>query len=150
MFSHSVVSNPVHGDSPGKNTGVDCHSFLQGNFLTQGSNPGLLHCWQPLYCLSYQGSHSFWAVKLIFTLINRTICHMNCQASRGLQCRSKHRNEGVCAAKVTTPYSKYFSIGGDFAPFSQGTFVTVRDILSCHCGMARCEWPPGARSQGSC
>ena len=34
----------VHGDSPGKNTGVGCHSLLQGIFLTQGSNPGLLHC----------------------------------------------------------------------------------------------------------
>ena len=32
-------------DSPGKNTGVGCHALLQGIFLTQGSNPGLLH-WQ--------------------------------------------------------------------------------------------------------
>ena len=30
-------------DSPGKNTGVDSHSLLQGIFLTQGLNPGLLH-----------------------------------------------------------------------------------------------------------
>ena len=29
--------------SPDKNTGVDCHSLLQGIFPTQGSNPGLLH-----------------------------------------------------------------------------------------------------------
>ena len=29
-------------DSPGKNTGVGCHAFLQGIFLTQGSNPSLL------------------------------------------------------------------------------------------------------------
>ena len=29
---------------PGKNTGVCCHFLLQGIFLTQGSNPGLLHC----------------------------------------------------------------------------------------------------------
>ena len=36
-------------DSPGKNTGVSCHSFLQGIFLTQGLNPGLLHCRQILY-----------------------------------------------------------------------------------------------------
>ena len=27
---------------PGKNTGVDCHALLQGIFLTQGLNPGLL------------------------------------------------------------------------------------------------------------
>ena len=33
-------------DFPGKNTGVGCHFLLQGIFLTQGWNPGLLH-WQP-------------------------------------------------------------------------------------------------------
>ena len=37
------------------NTGVGCHFFLQGIFPTQGSNPGLPHCRQTLYCLSYQG-----------------------------------------------------------------------------------------------
>ena len=31
-------------NSPGKNTGMSCHSFLQGIFPTQGSNPGLSHC----------------------------------------------------------------------------------------------------------
>ena len=46
----------VHGDSPGKNTGVGWHVFLQGIFPNQGSNPGLLHCKQTLYPLSYQGS----------------------------------------------------------------------------------------------
>ena len=43
-------------DSPGKNTGVGCHSLLQGIFRTQGSNPGVLHCRQILYQLSHQGS----------------------------------------------------------------------------------------------
>ena len=54
--SGSVVSDSLqpHGlqparllcpwDFPGKNTGVGCHSFLQGIFPTQGSNPGLLRC----------------------------------------------------------------------------------------------------------
>ena len=32
-----------------KNTRVGCHSLLQGIFLTQGSNPGLLHCRQILH-----------------------------------------------------------------------------------------------------
>ena len=36
-------------NSPGKNTGVGCHSLLQGIFLTQGLNPRLLHCRQILY-----------------------------------------------------------------------------------------------------
>ena len=43
-------------NSPGKNTGVGSHSLLQGIFLTQESNRGLLHCRQILYQLSYQGS----------------------------------------------------------------------------------------------
>ena len=43
-------------DFPGKNTGVRCHSLLQGIFMTQGSNLGLLHCRQILYWLSFQGS----------------------------------------------------------------------------------------------
>ena len=43
-------------DSPGKNTKVGSHSFLQGLFLIQGSNLGLLHCRWILYHLSYQGS----------------------------------------------------------------------------------------------
>ena len=54
--SHSVLSNSLwcHGlehashlcplNSPGKKTGVGSHSFLQGIFSTQGSNPGLLDC----------------------------------------------------------------------------------------------------------
>ena len=31
-------------------------SFSRGIFLTQRSNPGLLHCMQILYCVSHQGS----------------------------------------------------------------------------------------------
>ena len=66
--SHSVVSNsfvipwtiacqaPLSLDFPGKNTGVGCHSLLQGIFPTQGLNSGLLHCRQILYHLSHQGS----------------------------------------------------------------------------------------------
>ena len=43
-----------HGwKSPGKKTGVGCHSLLQGIFLTQGSNPGLLNSKQ---ILGHQGS----------------------------------------------------------------------------------------------
>ena len=52
----SPPGSSVHGDSIGKNTGVGCHALLQGNFPTQGSNPGLLHCRWILYHLSHQGS----------------------------------------------------------------------------------------------
>ena len=52
----SLPGSCVHGDSPGKNTGVGCHALLQGIFPTQGSNSGLPHCRQILYHLSRQGS----------------------------------------------------------------------------------------------
>jgi len=52
----SLPSSSVHGDSPGKNTGVDCHALLQGISPTHGSNPGLPHCRRILYHLSQQGS----------------------------------------------------------------------------------------------
>ena len=50
----SPPGSSVHGDSPGKNTGVGCHSLLQGIFPTQGSNPGLPHGRQILYRLNHQ------------------------------------------------------------------------------------------------
>ena len=37
---------------PGKSTGMGYHFLLQGIFPTQGWNPGLPHCSQPLYHLS--------------------------------------------------------------------------------------------------
>ena len=73
-LSHVRLCNPmdcsppgssVHGDSPGKNTGVGCHALLQGIFPTQGSNPGLPHCRQILYCLNHQRSPGNLCPKLI-------------------------------------------------------------------------------------
>ena len=45
-------------DSPGKNTGMGCHTFLQGIFLTHGLNPYFLHLqhWQVLQYQCYLGS----------------------------------------------------------------------------------------------
>ena len=61
--SCSVVSDSLrpHGlyspwNSPCKNTVVGSRSLLQGIFTTQGLNPGLPHCSQILFQLSYQGS----------------------------------------------------------------------------------------------
>ena len=46
----------VHGDSPGKNTGVGCHALFQGFFPTQESSPDLLHCRWILNHLSQQNT----------------------------------------------------------------------------------------------
>ena len=51
-------------DFLGKNSGLVCHFLLQGIFLTQRWNPGLLHCRQMFYHLSHQGSPSMlWSPK---------------------------------------------------------------------------------------
>ena len=42
LMDQSLPGFAVHGDFSGKNTGVGCHALLQGIFLTQGSNLGLL------------------------------------------------------------------------------------------------------------
>ena len=59
-------------DSSGKNTGGGCHFLLQGMFLTQGSNPCLLHCRQILYHLSHQESpiYGLGAIKKSLTNIS--------------------------------------------------------------------------------
>ena len=48
-------------NAAGKNIGVGCHFFLRGIFLTQGLNPGLLHCRQIVYCLSHWENHGLYA-----------------------------------------------------------------------------------------
>ena len=69
-----VLCNPVDNSPPGpsvhsagKNTGVGHDALLQGFFPTQGSNLGLPHCRQILYCLTHQGSPVFIMVNGYFT-----------------------------------------------------------------------------------
>ena len=56
--SPTLQADSLHSEPPGKpkNTWVSSLSLLQGIFLTQESNQGLLHCRGILYQLSYQGS----------------------------------------------------------------------------------------------
>ena len=51
----SPPGSSVHGNSPGKNTGVGFHALLQGIFPTQGSNSSLSHCRWILCHLNHQG-----------------------------------------------------------------------------------------------
>ena len=72
-ISHTVVSDSSQSrglqparllclwSSLGKSDGMSCHFLLQGIFLTQGLNLGLLHCRWILYQLNHQGSlHNYW------------------------------------------------------------------------------------------
>ena len=67
--SHSVVSDSTK--PPGQNTKVGSLSLLQGIFLTQELNWGLLHCRWILYHLSYQGSPCGFINKVQFHVLTQ-------------------------------------------------------------------------------
>ena len=54
----SLPGSSLHGNFPGKRTGVGWHFLPQGVLLAQGSNLGLAYCRQTLHRLSHQGSPS--------------------------------------------------------------------------------------------
>ena len=58
-LSYSPPDSSCPWNSPRKNTGVGCHSLLQGIFPTQELNWGLLHCRQILYRLSHKGNTEY-------------------------------------------------------------------------------------------
>ena len=58
LMECSPPGSSVHGILH-KNTGVGSHFLLQGTFLTQGSNPGLLHWQVDSLPLSHQEAFTF-------------------------------------------------------------------------------------------
>ena len=106
--SHSVVSDSLrpHGLQPtrlfcpwtssGKNTGVACHSLLQG------SDSGLLHCRLILYHLSHQGSPGCsWYLAIIdlqhasgFSSLVISTGHQESGSDTGLAGRLVHHDRG--------------------------------------------------------
>ena len=59
---------PRSWDSPGKNTGVGCHSLLQGIFLTQGLNPRISSIAGRLYTV--WENHLFWSPFILPSLVD--------------------------------------------------------------------------------
>ena len=51
-----TCQTPLSMEFSRQESGVGCHSLLLGILPTQGLNLHLLHCWQILYHLRYQGS----------------------------------------------------------------------------------------------
>ena len=71
-------------NSLGKNSGVGCHSVLQGPFPAQGSNPGLLHyrhkngqLRQIIHEVTCHVLFSFWDV-LVIIISMEGICLQTC------------------------------------------------------------------------
>ena len=113
-FCEPMDCNPtgpsVHGDSLGKNTGVSCHSLLQGIFPTQGLNPGLPRCRQNLYCLSQKGSLGLVDNNLLI-LIHRfsQMYHLNVRFNGGGEYRPQRNS-----------LDSLFSFSVSLKPFQNG------------------------------
>ena len=97
----SPPGSSVHGDSPGKNTGMSCHGLLQGIFPTQGPSPGLPHRRRILHHLSHQGSPSTTAASSKLMCVTWLVLS-NSLRPRGLQLirllcpwNSPRKNTGV-------------------------------------------------------
>ena len=88
------------GNSPGQNTGVGSFSLLWGIFPTQGSNPGLPHCWQILYQLSHKGS--------LISLIGTAKFYVNLINSKSIP----KSGSGIDEIPVYNPFTAAF--GGYF------------------------------------
>ena len=81
--SHLAVSDFLwqHGlysswNSLGQNTGVGSLSLLQGTFLTQGQNPGLLHCKRILHQLNHNLGQLSSVAQSCLTLCEPMDCSM--------------------------------------------------------------------------
>jgi len=71
-MSPTLQADSLSSEPPGKpiNTGVGSLSLLQGIFLTQESNRGLLHCRWILYQLSYQGGPIMYKEEQILSAVS--------------------------------------------------------------------------------
>ena len=137
--SHSVVSHslPPHGGklyspwkSPGQNTRVGSLSLLQGIFPTQGSNPGLLHCRQILYQLSYEGSLIPLEVRALLICPQRVLGFISLKASNSFNVVSL---AGMC---FTDPF---------FTTQTRGYGLCLDDLFSLHNPAQRCGWSRGLK-----
>ena len=79
--SPALQADSLPFEPPGKpeNTGVGSLSFLQGIFLTQELNRGLLHCRRFLYQLSYEGSpKKMKVVHFLFATVSHSAIYVAC------------------------------------------------------------------------
>ena len=99
---------PLSWDFLGKNTGVGCHSFLQGIFPTQELNLGFLHCRQILYRLNHQESPYDLAVLLLVmyprdleTYVHLKICTLMFIAALFKVAKKKKWKQPKCSSSNT-------------------------------------------------
>ena len=122
-------------NSPGKNTGVGSLSLLQGIFLTQESNPGLVHCRQILYHLSYQYQITLYILKL-----DNVVCSSYLSKAGGCV-KKERRKEGKEGKKKTRKEEErgiYLVILFSIYSFMRLTPTSVFSFIDCELA---CQMP---------
>jgi len=155
-----TLCNPVvcPWDSPGKNTGMDCHSLLQGIFLIQGLNPGLLHCRKMLYHLrsseranfcftdyakafNYVDHNKLWEILTEMGIPDHLTCLLrNLYAGQEATVRTGHgttdwfqTEKGVCQGCILSPclfnfYAEYIMRNSGLEEAQAGIKTARRNI----------------------
>ena len=90
---------PLSMDSPSKSTRMGCHALFLGIFQTQGSNPGLLHCTQILYC---------WATREAPFIVRQNIIVFPSNSIRNKSCTAKPKTWVLknCCMRIQMSYFK--------------------------------------------
>ena len=124
----SVLSEPL---GKPKNTGVGSLSLLQGNFLTQELNQGLLHCRWILYQLSYPRSPTVSLLDTKNSINQHFLKFMWCGESILINPSS----EGFCSCFPIPPILLDTSQNSKSVSFlRQVCFLFCFDGTACHAG----------------
>ena len=85
------------------NTGVGSLALLQGIFLAQESNQGLLHCRQILYQMSYEGRPIFVDLYIACICSVAQFCLTLCDPKESLDCSQPGSSvHGIVQARINT------------------------------------------------
>ena len=119
LWRHELLPARLHcpWDFPSKNTGVSCHFFLQEIFLTQESNPRLLHWCNGRWILSHWAIRGFPWCSLCFRKAIYTIWALYSRAATVAQLgKSPPANAGEARNKGSIPGSGRSSGEGNSNP----------------------------------
>ena len=137
----NLPGSSVHGDSPGKNTGVGCHALFQGIFLTQGSNLCLMSpeltrgflplappgkpnfLWQQLLNVFLKPDNKyFWLSGHTYSVVTTQFCHCSLTESYIIR---KEMGEATFLVKIELG-SCLWTI--DFQPLHQKGNVSISSL----------------------
>ena len=112
---HSLPGSSVHGDSPGKNTRVDCHALLQGDLPNSGMEPTSLM--PPALAGGFFTATATWKAQLRGKSLER----------RAVSVRLSTATRGCQSLRLGSLKSHLFTWWGEFLASSEGKTVDCKN-----------------------